>query len=1051
MNGIQSILQATRRGAGSLKIVMATGLFKTAAGVVEQKTLEEEADGLRAYLTVRLRSARAASDALGAIAEQLEQGPGAAGAPSRRAALFLAARNQAEYEKLFGEVGTPGGAVPWAPPPPGRPVGWSEAIDELRRAIGDDEAELLELHHARNVRGFDLAFVLGTDVETIERRLEAAEGFAKLLLRDVADVGPKGLKELFADTYEVLPPSPEEQRAEATPKFVAPLPDGTVIADRYELVEKVGGGEFAYVYRARDIRVPGHMVALKLLHRVSRTEAAREGAIRELSLIASAFHPSLVQFKDHGWFEDRLWFVMPFYVGQMLLDRLESGPLPLPDAFAHFARLAQGLQALHEAGIRHQDIKPENIFLVELSTGRSAETLPVLLDLGVASPSGENALAGTPMYFPPEVATKIFDEDDPTPLTPKADVFALALSLLHAIEDPDLSELEGVSVETFLERRAEVSPGGPRLRRHRWLAKPFSRWLAKDPAARPTAGELAEELLALRRRALDPSGGILRSRALGGAAFLVGLLGVVVMGGAAPTAPTLPPAATPPRTARLAPDARVAMLQARLDEEATRVTSLERALGDLRLENHLQEVEVEDAQEREAEALTALTEARAELSAAEAARDAARAEVEAAEAEMAAAEARVAEAEEAAADSAAAIGAATERAERAERLAAEGSEALREAFAREAEIRAAAAQRRTAAEEAAAARAAAEAEVARARAAAQAEIEAARQEAATEAQRARAAALVREAEIREAARQQALDEARARGSQSARAEEQASQATQAELEAARAAAAEARRELERLRAESEARIESARRAALEAGSDEASAAAARDAAAAAEEAAEARISALRESMERDVAELRDLSARELAEAERRHAFELAEARDALARARLEVSQARQDVAAATERAGDAERDARRAIREVREAERARERAAIEAQGARLDPEAEARRRRRLERRQARRQERREEEMRTVRAVLREIRARRRAEREAEAQGAPEAADGGLVTAVAETILSQEAPTEAPPPEATGSSPAAELTPPSDPYATPAQQQLEAAPAAGEGD
>src|SRR5690606_29568266 len=140
----------------------------------------------------------------------------------------------------------------------------------------------------------------------------------------------------------------------------------------------------------------GHVVTLKLLHRVARTPAAREGAIRELSLIASAFHPSLVHFKDHGWFEDRLWFVMPFYVGEMLLERLERGPLELDDTLAHFERLARALAALHAAGIRHQDIKPENIFLVELATGAAAdrpEILAVLLDLGVAAPNGEMALA----------------------------------------------------------------------------------------------------------------------------------------------------------------------------------------------------------------------------------------------------------------------------------------------------------------------------------------------------------------------------------------------------------------------------------------------------------------------------------------------------------------------------------------------------------------------------------------------------------------------------------------------------------------------------------
>ncbi len=310
----------------------------------------------------------------------------------------------------------------------------------------------------------------------------------------------------------MLPPTPED--IAATKVKVVPLPAGTIVGDRYEIESRIGGGEFAYVYRARDVRVPGHVVALKLLHRVARTAAAREGAIRELSLIASAFHPSLVQFKDHGWFEDRLWFVMPFYDGEELLERLERGPLPLDEALAHFERLARGLAALHAAGIRHQDVKPENIFLVRLSTGADVdrpEVFPVLLDLGVAAPNGEMALAGTPMYFAPEVAARIFDEECEIPLTAKADVFALALSLLHSIEEPDLTELDGVEVDAFLKKRAEASPSGPRSRELRRLKSSFARWLAPHPNDRPSAGQLADEIAALRgtgRRTVSAPAGL---------------------------------------------------------------------------------------------------------------------------------------------------------------------------------------------------------------------------------------------------------------------------------------------------------------------------------------------------------------------------------------------------------------------------------------------------------------------------------------------------------------------------------------------------------------
>ncbi|MFK7987420.1 MAG: protein kinase [Sandaracinaceae bacterium] len=500
--GIQTLLAGTRRGLGSLQIVMATGLYKTAAGVVGQKVFKEHAEALRTYLTIHLRSTAAAQNALTSIEDAMQHGSREEWelGPSKRAALFLSARNMVEYERLFGEMLAPMSSVPWEPTPPGRPEGWSRALDELRFSLGEDEAEILSFAHAFGLSLADIGYVLGLSKSEVKRRLDAGFGYAKLLLEDIFADDVPDLESLIGDAFRVVPPSQEEIAA-SKPRAV-PLPAGTLLGDRYEIQATIGGGEFAFVYRARDVRVPGHIVALKLLHRVARTPAAREGAIRELSLIASAFHPSLVQFKDHGWFEERLWFVMPFYTGELLLDRLEKGSLAIDDALQHFERLARGLAALHAAGIRHQDIKPENIFLVELATGADRETpevLPILLDLGVASPSGEMALAGTPMYFAPEVAGHIFDDACALPLTPKADVFALVLSLLHSVEVPDLSEFENVDVDAFLRKRQRFAPSGPNSDALAHLRPSFRRWLAPDPADRPSAGELADEIAALRR------------------------------------------------------------------------------------------------------------------------------------------------------------------------------------------------------------------------------------------------------------------------------------------------------------------------------------------------------------------------------------------------------------------------------------------------------------------------------------------------------------------------------------------------------------------------
>lgn len=570
----------------SMQVAFATGLYKTKAGMVAERLLADNREALRTYLTVQLRGSDEACRALAAIEDMLEHGSAEElrRGPSQRAALYLAAKNHVEYERLFSDDAVPPlSAIPWELASPGKVEGWGRALDEMRFGLGETEAELLLLHHVSALSDAEVAYVLDVEERDVERRLEAATGFAKLLLEDVFGDDLPDLAEVFRDAFRVAPPTAQELEAAAKPAVV-PLPAGMLIGDRYEIELTLGGGEFAYVYRARDVRVPGHVVALKLLHRVALTEAAREGAIRELSLIASAFHPSLVQFKDHGWFEDRLWFVMPFYDGEMLLDRIQRAPLDLDDALAYFELLARGLAALHAAGIRHQDVKPENIFLVEMQN----EVLPILLDLGVASPNGDMALAGTPMYLPPEVVARIFEPHCDLPLTPKSDVFALALSLLHSIEEPDLSDLANVEVEDFLRKRMHVVPRGPRTKELAFLGPSFRRWLAKDPGDRPTAMELADEIAEVRqgrgeRGFAAPKGlrGVLVALAMG----TILMTSLLVVDSPARTIEVVEGAVAAPVAQPTAPvnetDA-IRLIRARLETEERRALELEEELTRLR-------------------------------------------------------------------------------------------------------------------------------------------------------------------------------------------------------------------------------------------------------------------------------------------------------------------------------------------------------------------------------------------------------------------------------------------------------------------------------------
>lgn len=467
----------------------------TVVDVLEHHALGHYAEGLRQYLTIRLGSVEKGLETLGRLREQVaaEGVEHLLEPPGIKARLFRLARDLSSAPRPSNVT------LEWYRPKRPRSGGYLTGLERLRAAPHDEDRELLELRYARELTVDEIAFVLAEPTPAVAARLEAAEATARSLF-ERAGKGvdlPRALLEAFAlDKLEAEIAAPDSQPAPDEQPFV---PVGTVIDEHYELVKYIGSGGFADVYQARDLTVPGHHVALKVLKRQSVGDAAKERALRELRLIAAVFHPSIVQFKDHGWYESRLWFAMPWYEGETLETRLERGPLSRQEAQAIFVPLARALSAMHASGVRHQDVKPDNIFLAGLEGfGDQQQLLPVLLDLGVAATDAELVIAGTPTYFAPEVAAQFaHQEGDPAPeypIGPAADVFALALSLRNALEPDTAPEITAGAVDTFIAERAREMPEPPFDKDLRYLRPHFERWLSIDPAERPTAAELADEL-----------------------------------------------------------------------------------------------------------------------------------------------------------------------------------------------------------------------------------------------------------------------------------------------------------------------------------------------------------------------------------------------------------------------------------------------------------------------------------------------------------------------------------------------------------------------------
>ncbi len=465
--------------------------------LVGGRALTTHEAALRQYLALRLGAVGAAREAFIELRARLATGrvERLTAPPGVRPRLFREARRIARAKQASAS-GCPGAVtravLPWRRPKEWA-VGESLRLDRLRFELRPEEAELVELHYARGLTVSEMAFVMEAPLEAVRGALdEAAERAARLLAAggeapDLERIVPLA----FALDAEAIATT---QRLDTGP---APLREGLVVGGRYAIVERVGTGAFGDVYRAVDTEVPGHVVALKLLHTPSRTPEERQDALRELRLIAAVFHPSIVQFKDHGWYEERLWFVMPWYEGETLAERVRRGPLSRAEARRIFEPLARGLAALHAAGIRHQDVKPDNVLLARIRGFGEDEVLPVLIDLGVAATDSERLVAGTPFYFAPEVAARFAEGGRASPVDGRADVFALALALCHALDPATRPEIPPDQVDRFVAERARRRPPLPAGRMLRDMHPHFERWLAMDPEDRPDANTFAEELAVL--------------------------------------------------------------------------------------------------------------------------------------------------------------------------------------------------------------------------------------------------------------------------------------------------------------------------------------------------------------------------------------------------------------------------------------------------------------------------------------------------------------------------------------------------------------------------
>jgi serine/threonine protein kinase len=127
----------------------------------------------------------------------------------------------------------------------------------------------------------------------------------------------------------------------------------------YEILGSLASGGMGEVYRARDTRL-GRDVAVKVLRERFKDDAASLKRFRrEARAVAALSHPNILALYDIGEERGIAYVVTELLVGETLRGRLERGPLPLEQAVEFAVSIASGIQAAHEKGIVHRDLKTD--------------------------------------------------------------------------------------------------------------------------------------------------------------------------------------------------------------------------------------------------------------------------------------------------------------------------------------------------------------------------------------------------------------------------------------------------------------------------------------------------------------------------------------------------------------------------------------------------------------------------------------------------------------------------------------------------------------------
>jgi tRNA A-37 threonylcarbamoyl transferase component Bud32 len=274
--------------------------------------------------------------------------------------------------------------------------------------------------------------------------------------------------------------------------FAAELSRGSVVADRYEVIEELGRGGMGKVYKVYDRKIK-EVVALKLIRpEISLSEKVVERFKNELRIARKIAHRFVCRMYDVGEEGFSHFITMEYVPGEDLKAFIRrSGQITPYKAVSLAQQVSEGLAEAHRLGVVHRDLKPQNIMIDKQGNSR-------IMDFGIArfqeaeGLTGTGAIMGTPEYMSPEQAE--LKEVDP-----RTDIYALGVVLFEMVTGK--VPFEGETPLSIALKHRSQPPQNPReLNPHipPALAQVILKCLAKDRTKRiQSAEDLAADLTSI--------------------------------------------------------------------------------------------------------------------------------------------------------------------------------------------------------------------------------------------------------------------------------------------------------------------------------------------------------------------------------------------------------------------------------------------------------------------------------------------------------------------------------------------------------------------------